>query len=90
MTNDNLLDRIRDQIARGLLSADRANIELVSAERVRLVTNSIPRAVRKQLNLAVKAGELGHMKKDGHKPEAFFHPNFDFLARRRETKKTNR
>lgn len=30
---------------------------------------------RRALNAAVKAGKLGHLKRDGRKPEAYFHPN---------------
>jgi len=49
--------------------------------RVHLVTCKIPAQVRKALSLAVKRGELGHWKKDEKKPEAYFHPDFEHLAR---------
>ena len=48
-----------------------ANI-LVSASRV--IRGRIPSQVRAELRAAVKAGVLGHLKKDGLKPEIFFHP----------------
>ena len=63
------------------LSAIDANVELVRAERVRLIGAPVPKSVRAALNQAVKNGRLGHLKKDGHKPEAYFHPNFDYLAK---------
>ena len=28
----------------------------------------------------VDSGDLGHMKKDGHKPEAYYHPTFEHMA----------
>jgi hypothetical protein len=49
-----------------------ANI-LVGGSRV--IHGRIPAEVRKQLRDAVKAGVLGHLKKDGLKPEIFFHPS---------------
>lgn len=45
-----------------------------------MVRNSIPSEIRKALNVAVKAGELCHKKKDGCKPEVYYHPNFEHLA----------
>ena len=51
------------------------NVEIVLLVGVELVTASMPREVRKQMSAAVKAGKLGHLKKEGHKPEAYFHPN---------------
>lgn len=47
---------------------------------MQLVTAKIPAQVRKALNNAVKRGTLGHMKKDGHKPEAYYHPTFEHMA----------
>lgn len=67
-------------MGRGQMTAAQANVELVRIQRFRLVTNSLPQDVRRALNQAVKAGTLGHMKKDGHKPECYFHPTFEFLA----------
>ena len=66
---------------RGELSLDQANVELIRIQRFRLITNSLPKNVRKALNEAVKNGELGHMKKEGHKPECYYHPTFDYLAK---------
>jgi hypothetical protein len=40
----------------------------------------MPAPVRKVLNLAVKGGELGHIKKDGRKPEAYYHKSFEYLV----------
>jgi hypothetical protein len=51
------------------------NVELVRLMGVKLVTGRIPAAVRKELREGVKTGSIGHLKKDGLMPEAFFHPN---------------
>jgi len=76
----NDLEHIKDLLQRGEITADRANVMMVLAQRVKLVTSSIPANVRKALNEAVKAGELARVKKDGHKPEAYFHPTFEYLV----------
>lgn len=79
--NQNDLEWLKDQIEIGKMSAAQANVEMVKMARVRTVTAPIPRDVRKALNDAVKRGEIGHMKKDGLKPEVYYHPTFDFMAR---------
>jgi hypothetical protein len=65
--------------ARGLIdsgmSAAEANVEVVRMQGVRIVIAKIDRQTRSALMQAVKAGRLGHLAKDGLKPEAFFHPN---------------
>lgn len=80
MALQNDIDSLKDKIDRGVISVDDANVEMVLIKRTKLVTNAVPRAVRKALMVAVKAGTLGHIKKEGHKPEAFFHPAFKYLA----------
>ncbi len=65
---------------KGELTADQANVQLVRIKRVRLVIGRMVAPVRKVLNEAVKRGELGHVMKDGHKPEAYYHPTFKYLA----------
>jgi len=66
------------EAARGMMdngmSADDANVEVVRMRGFVLVTK-LPASVRKAYNNAVKAGKLGHIKKEHLKPEAFFHPN---------------
>lgn len=79
--NQNDREYLMDSARNGGLTADQANVEMVKMQRVRLVTSRIPAQVRKALTAAVKRGELGHMKRDGHKPEAYYHPNFDYMAR---------
>lgn len=74
-------ERLIDLVQRDEMTADQANVAKVRMMRVQLVTSRIPTQVRKALNEAVKRGELGHMKKDGHKPEAYYHPTFDYLAK---------
>ena len=74
-------ERLVDRVQRGELTVDQANVEKVRMMRVQLVTNRLPASVRRALREAVKRGELAHMRKDGHKPEAFYHPAFEHLAR---------
>ena len=72
-------ERLLDQLDRKMITVDDANVQLVLQERFRVV-HKLPAAVRKALNAAVKSGTLGHLKKDGVKPEVYFHPNFKYLA----------
>lgn len=51
------------------------NVEQILCQASRVVRGRIPRQVRTELNRAVKAGVLGHLKKDGLKPEIFYHPD---------------
>lgn len=81
MALQNDIESLKNLMDRGQMTAAQANVELVRIQRFRLVTNSLPQDVRRALNQAVKAGTLGHMKKDGHKPECYYHPTFDFLAK---------
>ena len=62
------------------MSPDEANIELVLTARVKVVRGKLPKDVRVVLDSGVKKGTLGHMKKDGYKPEVYYHPNFEYLA----------
>jgi hypothetical protein len=78
--SQNDLERLIDLVQRGEITAEQANVQKVLWQRVLLVSK-LPSDVRKALNAAVKRGELGHMKKEAHKPEAYFHPTFDYLAR---------
>lgn len=68
------------------LAAAEANVLMVQIEGVRIVSGKIPAEVRKALNAAVKAGELGHIKKEGLRPEAYHHKN----ARARALEERNR
>ena len=79
ITNDQL-EHIKDLLNKGEITADQANVLIVRTQRVKLITCRMPAEVRKALNAAVKSGELGHIKKDGYKPEAYFHPNFEYLV----------
>lgn len=79
MTKQNNAERILDHLDQGLITANQANVNLVRSERVRVISK-LRLDVRKALNSAVKSGELGHMKKEGMKPEVYFHPTFRYLA----------
>lgn len=74
-------ERLSDKVQRGIITADEANVEKVRIARVQVVTGSLPKQVRNALNGAVKRGYLGHWKREGRKPEVYFHPTFDYLAR---------
>lgn len=51
------------------------NVTNILVQATRVIRGPIPARVRKELRAAVKAGALGHLKKDGLKPEIFFHPD---------------
>jgi hypothetical protein len=68
------MTRVADLVQQGKMTLDEGNVEYVRIDKVRLVMRSLPASVRKALNEGVKAGKLGHLKKDGLKPEAYFHP----------------
>mgnify|MGYP003604462712 FL=1 len=78
--SQNDMERLKDAMAKGLMTAEQANVEKVRIQRV-VLAGRMPMEVRKALNAAVKRGELGHMKKDGNKPEAYYHPTFEYLAK---------
>ena len=80
MSRQNDIEHLKDMMQKGELTVDQANVQMVRDQRFRIVVNSLPAEVRKALNAAVKRGELGHMKKEGHKPECYFHPTFQYLA----------
>ena len=83
----NELEHLEDLLERGIITPEAANVEMVKMARVRLIENRLPAKVRKALNLAVKNKELGHLKKDGNKPEAYFHLSFTHLARSERSKR---
>ena len=51
------------------------NVEQILVHATRVVRGRIPSQVRAELRAAVAAGVLGRLKKDGLKPEVFFHPD---------------
>jgi hypothetical protein len=51
------------------------NVDMIRNEGIRVVRGKIPREVRKELSLGVKLKWIGHLKKDGLKPEMYFHPD---------------
>lgn len=76
----NDIEWLKDMIDRGEMTADQANVEKVRMARVAVVSGSIPRDVRSALNAAVRTGVLCHKRKEGRKPEVYYHPNFEHLA----------
>ena len=87
MLSQNDLEYFQDMVQQGKMTADEANVEMVLTERVRIVSGSMPKQVRKALNEAVKCGKLRHIKKSGNKPEAYYHPNFEYLAKQEISKR---
>ena len=51
------------------------NVANILASAMRVINGPVPAQVRAELRLAVKDGVLGHLKRDGLKPEIFFHPS---------------
>lgn len=80
MSKQNDTERVLDQFDRDLITADDANVTIVRNERFRLIRGRLPRPVRAALNKAVQSGLLGHFKKEGLMPEAYYHPTFKYLA----------
>ena len=80
--NQNNLEQILDMVRLGQMTTEEANVEMVRSERIRIVSK-MPKEVRTYLNDAVKNGKLSHLKKDGHKPEIYFHPDFLYMANAR-------
>ncbi|MFA7892960.1 hypothetical protein [Pseudomonas putida] len=89
MSRQNDVGHLQDLMQKGELTADQANVQMVRNERFRLVINGLPARVRSALNAAVKSGELKRMKKDGHKPECYYHPNFEYLAKSARLRREN-
>jgi len=80
MLKQNDFEYIQDQLKIGNIDANEANVMMVLFERARVIQGRTPASVRKALNAAVKEGRLGHMKKDGLKPEVYYHPKFKNIA----------
>lgn len=51
------------------------NVMQIRCQATRVIRGTIPQQVRRELMAAVKVGGLGRLKKDGLKPEIFFHPD---------------
>jgi hypothetical protein len=51
------------------------NVSRILCQATLVVRGRIPMQVRRELMAAVKDGVLGHLRKDGLKPEVFFHPD---------------
>ena len=51
------------------------NVQNILIQATRVIRGPIPAQVRAELRAAVKAGVLGHLRKDGLKPEIFFSPD---------------
>ena len=80
-TQQNALESVQNRLELGELTQSQANVELVRLEGVREVRGRIPRGIRKDLNDAVKRGDLGRIRKDGFMPEVYFHPNSEANAK---------
>lgn len=85
----NAMDYASEMVRKGQCTSAEANVEVVRMIGVREITNSIPRDIRTALNAAVKAGRLGHIKKDGLMPECYFHPNSRNVAMELRNRRVN-
>lgn len=74
-TYQNALDYAKDQMQRGLMTADEANVAIIRMIGIRVVEGKMPIQVRRALLAAVKNGGLGRIKSGHLRPEIFFHPN---------------
>lgn len=78
--SQNDIEHLQDLLTLGKITSDQANVEKVRMARFQLVTTRLPSQVRKALDNAVRDGILGHLKRDGRKPEAYYHPDFEHFA----------
>lgn len=62
------------------------NVSKILTQGSRVIHGRIPAQVRAELRLAVKDGVLGHLPKDGLKPEIFFHPAHKNGAKERQVR----
>ena len=62
------------------------NVTAILYHATRVVRGKIPAQVRKELNTAVKDGVLGHLKRDGLKPEIYYHPDHKHGAIERQSR----
>jgi len=51
------------------------NVQNILTRATCVIRGKVPAQVRAELRAAVKAGVLGHLPKDGLKPEVFYHPD---------------
>jgi len=76
----------REVSANGYSDAYGPNVAQILSSGTRTINGKVPARVRADLRAAVKDGVLGHMAKDGLKPEVFYHPRHRASAVRvRET-----
>ncbi len=57
------------------------NVSNILCGGSRVIRGRVPAEVRAQLRAAVRAGVLGHLPKDGLKPEIYFHPDHKNMAK---------
>lgn len=62
------------------------NAMQIRASAMRVINGPLFGQVRKELFSAVKSGHLGRLKKDGLKPEIFFHPDHKKSAIERQNR----
>lgn len=75
MSEREALDTAVGMAERGEIPYDKRNVATVQLMGVSIIRGPMPKQVRDELNKAVKAGELGHIRKEGLRPEAYFHKN---------------
>ena len=65
----------REHPARRYTDQHGPNVQDILTRATRVIRGRVPAQVRAELRAAVKAGVLGHLPKDGLKPEVFYHPD---------------
>ncbi len=73
-TQKQALEYVSDQIDQGKMTVAEGNVYMVQMRGV-VEVGKLTKEVRQTLNAAVKNGELGHIKKEGLKPEVYYHKN---------------
>ena len=87
--DQNSIEHIKDMVNLGKMTASQANVEIVRASRV-FIVSKLPRDVRSALNEAVRDGLLCHKKKDGLLPEVYYHPSFEYLVNGERSREAER
>ena len=64
-----------DCAEKGEIAHDKRNTYVVQLVGVYVTSDRMPRDVRRELNASVRAGEIGHIAKDGLRPECYHHKN---------------
>ena len=51
------------------------NVAQIRSQATRVIRGRVPAGVRRELSEGVRLGLIGHLRRDGLKPEIIFHPD---------------